>query len=86
MLLGMIGMNHLVLNSHIIPPEELDNIATGMGEGRNVVNDAIDGDFGRFERAGCHYFFGGVGCVGGGAVGFEAIAELGVGVAAHGLD
>jgi hypothetical protein len=49
MLLRMIRMNHLILHSDIISPEELNDVPAGMDKVGNVVNVARDGDFGGFE-------------------------------------
>ena len=50
-LVGMVRMNHLVLNRHIVATEDLNGIATGMVKVVEVVNDSVNTNFVALEGA-----------------------------------
>jgi hypothetical protein len=50
MLVGMVRMNHLVLNRHIVATKDLNGIATGMVKVVEVVNDSVNAHFVALER------------------------------------
>lgn len=48
---GVVGMDHAVLDRHIVATEDLYGIATGMMKLADIVDDAINTNFGRFQTA-----------------------------------
>ena len=61
MLPSMIRMDHLILNSNIIPPKEFHNLATWMDKVGNVINDPVNGNLVTLESLeGTKVWLGGV--------------------------
>ena len=82
----MIRMNHIILNSNIIPTKELDNLSSRMDKVSNVINCAVDDDLVALERfEGSDGLGGGVVVVGRGTCfGGDAVADAGdIGVGGH---
>ena len=46
---GVVGMNHVVLDRHIVASKDQNGIATGVIKIGNVVNDSVNAHFRRLE-------------------------------------